>query len=176
LQDRFQLKLHEAVEQVPMYAMAAAPGGIRLKPFQEGDCVNIDRGIFPYPGGFKYGRDPKPPCNWIGWGVNGPNRTFEGGSVTMSRVAELGDLFMDRHILEKTGIEGKFNIHLEYLPDEHTPTHIPMRGFEVDPASDIPKAPTIFRAIEEQLGLHLESTDGPHGYVAVDSAERPNLN
>jgi uncharacterized protein (TIGR03435 family) len=176
LEDRFQLRLHSAVEQVPMYALTVAPGGIRLKPFQEGECVNIDRGMFPYPGGFKYGRDPKPPCNWIGWGVNGPNRTFEGGSVTMSRVAELGDLFMDRHILEKTGIEGKFNVHLEYLPDEHTPTNIPMRGFEIDPSSDIPRASTIFRAIEEQLGLRLESTDGPHGYVAIDSVERPNLN
>jgi len=177
LQDRFQLKLDKRVEQIPMYALSLAPGGLKLKSVTDDDCVQIGRGVFPYPGGFKYGRDPKPPCNWIGWGINGPNRTFEGGAVTMSRFTDIGDLFLDRHVLDQTGVSGRFNIHLEYLPDEHATPKVPLlAGDQVDPNSSIPKAPTIFRAIEEQLGLRLEATQGPRGYVMIDSAERPSLN
>jgi uncharacterized protein (TIGR03435 family) len=177
LEDRFHLQTHRRNETVPMYALTAASGGLRLTPFEEGNCVEIASGIFPYPGGFKWGRDPKPPCNWIGWDVNGPNRTVEGGSVQLSRLAEaLGDLFMDRHVLDQTGVPTKFNLHLEYLPDEHTPANLPGPMRSSDPASTAPRAPTIFRAIEEQLGLKLESAQGPREYIAIDGMDRPDLN
>jgi uncharacterized protein (TIGR03435 family) len=177
LQDRFQLKIHTTVDQVPMYALSVGPAGIRLKPFEDGNCVNIENGIFPYPGGFKFGRDPKPPCNWIGWSVNGPNRTVEGGSVPLSRLASaLGDFFMDRHVLDQTGVSTKFNLHLEYLPDEHTPMRLPDPSMAPDPTSSVQKAPTIFTAIEQQLGLKLESTSAPKGYIVIDGVERPGLN
>ena len=177
LEDRFHLRFHTATEQVPMYAMSVASGGLKLKPFEAGNCVDIEKGIFPYPGGFRFGRDPKPPCHWIGWDVNGPNFTLEGGSVQLSRVSgALGELFLDRHVLDQTAITTEFNIHLEYLPDEHAPLRVRDPKMTVDPLSNIPKAPTIFTAIEQQLGLKLESTTGQKGYVMIDAADRPEQN
>jgi uncharacterized protein (TIGR03435 family) len=167
LEDRFRLQSHREVEQVPMYALTVASGGLKLKPMEEGDCVPIVNGRFDWAPG------KKPHCRWVGWAVNGPNRTFEGGGVPLSRLAELGDLFLDRHIIDRTGVTDVFNIHLEYRPDEHTPLKLPDPRMAVDPSSDIPPAPTIFTAIEQQLGLKLESIQAPHGYIVIDHVERP---
>ena len=85
-------------------------------------------------------------CTWTGWGVNGPNRTLIAGGLPLSRLAEdLGELIMDRNVLDKTGVTGVFNIRLEYAPDETTPAKIPSRD-PVDLSSDIPRAATIFTA------------------------------
>lgn len=163
LEDRFQLKTHREVEEVPIYALTLANGGLKLKPMEEGGCVPDG----PPEGG-------KPPCGWTGWGINGPNRTMEGGGVPLSRfAADLGDLFMDHHVLDKTGITGVFNIHLEYAPDEHTPARIP-GGLIVDLTSNIPRAAPILTALEQQLGLTLVPEKGPHGFIVIDRVERPS--
>jgi uncharacterized protein (TIGR03435 family) len=166
LEERFHLQSHREVEQVPMYALTVGGGGLKLKPMEEGGCVPFESGMFTWTPG------TKPPCRWTGWAVHGPNRTVEGGGVPLSRLAEtLGDVIVDRHVIEQTGITDLFDIHLEYTPDEHTPTRF--RGRDLVDPSDAAPAPTIFTAIEQQLGLKLESIQGPHGYIVIDHVERP---
>jgi uncharacterized protein (TIGR03435 family) len=166
LEDRFHLQSHREVEQVPMYALTVAAGRLKLKPMEEGDCVSIENGVFTWAPG------KKPHCRWTGWAVHGPNRTVEGGGVPLSRLAEtLGSVIMDRHVIDQTGVTDIFNIHLEYTADEHTPPKFPGHDI-VDPSDAVP-APTIFTAIEQQLGLKLKSIQGPHEYTVIDHVERP---
>jgi uncharacterized protein (TIGR03435 family) len=169
LEDRFRLKTHREIEEAPMYALTVAKSGLKLKPIKEGDCLPDGPPEWPQGG--------KPPCGWTGWGVNGPNRTLLGGGVPLRAVTSaLGDLIMDRHVIDKTGITETFNIRLEYAPEENTRCLGPPKVCTVDPSSDIQPGPSIFAAFEQQLGLKLESTKGPHGYIVVDHVERPSEN
>ncbi|HEX6464368.1 MAG TPA: TIGR03435 family protein, partial [Vicinamibacterales bacterium] len=116
-------------------------------------------------------RGEKPPC---GIGVMGSERgsteTLALNGQTMDGVAGWLSATLDRHVLNKTGIEGKFIIYLEYTPDEHTPRlH---NGTAFDPATSDPSGPNIFAALEK-LGLKIEPTKGPKGYIVIDRAERP---
>lgn len=173
LEDRFHLKTHREVEQVPMYALTVAGSGLKLRPMEQGGCIEVPVGG-PMP---EQKPGDKPVCHGAGWGANGPNRTIEGGGVPLSELAEdLGDIFLDRHVIDQTGITDLFNIHLEYLPDEHTLLRPPFNNdphLKIDPTSDVPPAPTIFTALEEQLGLKLVSITGPHGFIVIDHVERP---
>jgi len=88
---------------------------------------------------------------------------------------------MDRHVIDNTGISGKFNIRLEFAPDEHVPgpDKRERAGPPVAPVEapePEPDAPFIFIALEKQLGLKLESTRGPHGFLVIDHIERPSPN
>lgn len=166
LEDRFQLRTHRIVEQVPMYDLTVSAGGLKLKPMEPGGCD-------PSP---RYEKNEKPPCGWTGWGVHGPNRTIEAGGVPLSRLAEaLGDIFMDHHVLDKTGVSTIFNLKLEYAPDEHTPFKLP-RVMPLDLSSNIPRGETMFTAIEHQLGLTLVPATGPHGVIVIDGVDRPRMN
>jgi uncharacterized protein (TIGR03435 family) len=66
-----------------------------------------------------------------------------------------------RPLVDKTGLTGTFDIHLEFSPDEDA----------VDAA-----IPSIFTALQEQLGLRLESSKGPVEVLVIDRVERPGAN
>jgi uncharacterized protein (TIGR03435 family) len=85
---------------------------------------------------------------------------------------------LDRHVLNQTGVDGKFVIYLEYAPDDHAPALSiravdQPRGDSATAASD-PAGPTIFAALEK-LGLKIEPAKGPKGYIVIDRAERPSV-
>ncbi len=178
LEDRFQLRMHRDTEEIPMYALTVAKGGLKMKPAQEGDCQQPETG----PDGRgtvikNVGLNDKPYCGWMGGPSNGPNRTVMGGAVTLSRLAEvLGDFALGRHVIDRTGISDKFVIRLEYAPDESTPCTMPASMCAVETTSDIPLGSSIFSAIEQQLGLKLEPIKGPHGFFVIDHVERPSEN
>jgi uncharacterized protein (TIGR03435 family) len=70
---------------------------------------------------------------------------------------------MDRPIINKTGIAGLYTIHLEFANDRGT-------------ADDFAAGPSVFTAVQEQLGLKLEPARGPGMFVVIDSVERPSEN
>jgi uncharacterized protein (TIGR03435 family) len=81
---------------------------------------------------------------------------------------------MERPVIDKTGIAGRFDFHLEFTPDESTP------GLRISPAgvgpNDPPVSASLLTAIQEQLGLKLESGKGPGEFLVIDSVERPSEN
>lgn len=169
LEERFQLKVHRETDQAPMYALTVAKGGLRMKPMQEGDCAPSGPPRWPEGG--------KPLCKWIGWDIHGPNRRLLLGGITMDRLAgALAELLLDRNVLNRTGITDAFVARLEYAPDENTRCIGLAQMCDVDAASAIPAGPTIFRALEEQLGLKLEPIKGPKEHIVVDQVERPSEN
>jgi uncharacterized protein (TIGR03435 family) len=166
LQDRFQLSMHRVIEEVPMYALTVAKGGLKLKPMEAGGCTPLDptRHQDPFPPG------QKPLCI-THVGSDGPNWTLDAAGRTLSQLAWALSVTADRHVIDRTGIGGLFIFHLVFERDENTPGGIPDR-----PHSDVPPGPSVFTVLEQQLGLKLVPDKGPRGYVVIDHVERPSQN
>jgi uncharacterized protein (TIGR03435 family) len=85
-------------------------------------------------------------------------------------VSILQRAILDRPVVDKTGLKGRFDFDLEWAPDET------QFGGEVPVApGDAPSAP-LFSAIQQELGLKLEATKGPVEALVVDNVERPSAN
>ena len=74
-----------------------------------------------------------------------------------------------RLVTDRTGLSGRFEVNLEFTPEQMPP---PRAGGPPMPAID-PNGPTIFTALQEQLGLKLEPERAPVDVLVIDRAERP---
>ena len=84
---------------------------------------------------------------------------------------------LDRQVINQTGITGLFAIHLVYMPSESgSPSsgNDPAGGPFTMPAGVA--EPSIFAAVQQQLGLKLEPTKGPGEFLVIDHVERPSEN
>ena len=155
LTDRFKLAVHTETKELPVYELVVAKGGPKLTEAKTGDT---------YPNGFK-GPD--------GVGHGGMMRIDGRGKLTAQGIpmANLVDILsrqLHRTIVDKTGLTGKYDFNLEYTPDDAPRGDGPAHG---DAAAPDPNGPTIFTALEEQLGLHLNSTKGPVKTIIIDHIE-----
>ena len=104
---------------------------------------------------------------------------FVGGEV---RVGQLTNLLGFRlgavRVLDKTELTDRFNFVMEFVLDENSPgPGVPGAELPAPPQpADIPRAATIFTAIEEQLGLRLEPARAPREFIVIDRVERPSPN
>jgi uncharacterized protein (TIGR03435 family) len=164
-EDRFHLKIHRENPEGPVYALTLAKGSSKLKPFKEGSCsqMPLTRPVPAPPPGQRF-------CNML-ISFRGP--TVEAGGSTLTEFSKLLNLILDRPVIDKTGVAGRFDIHLEFAPDQVIPGLPP--PLPNAPATD-PAGPTIFTAIQEQLGLKLEPARGPVEILVIDSIERPSGN
>jgi len=176
LEDRFKLRIHRESHEVPVYALTIARGGPRLEPFQEGTCVAVPvplvEPLAELPPGRRY-------CRGSGLS-NGatPNSVIALEGVTLDRFAEtLGSPLMGlgRPVVNKTGLIGKFNIRLEYATPPVDPARFPKIAAARAGAGE-PTAPSIETALQEQLGLKLESAKGVGHRFVIESIERPSAN
>ena len=167
LEDSFHLKYRRVTQDVPVYSLEVAPGGFKLQQAQPGDCV-------PYQPGTPFSPGPKPYCiNHGGW--NGPNWIVDAGAQTIASLANmLAGMASDRPVLDKTGITGLYTYHLEFAHDASTPGDFPagMNPFANAPAN-IPQAPTLAAALEQQLGLTILPDKGPRETIVIDAVTRP---
>ena len=165
LEERFRLKIHRETEEVPMFELKVAKGGLKLKPIKEGDCA-------PYDGdSFAAG---KVTCGHMTSGGTGPNAVWTFTGFKLSAVAGRLSRTLGRHVIDRTGITDEFIIRLAFHPDENTPGIVwpPER----DGDTSEPAAASIFTALEEQLGLKVEKTRAPRGFLVIDHVERPSSN
>ncbi len=176
LEDRFQLKIHRDTEDVPMYDLAVAKGGLKLKPMEPGGCIEHDptKGtdaseMFP-PG--------KTPMCTIWLHMNGPDWVLDAAGQNPGSLVGMLSNALNRHVFDKTGVTGLYTFHLQFARDETTPDRRPPAQISsaLFPPTDIPSAPSIFTVMEQQLGLKLEPDKGPRGYIVIDHLERPSEN
>jgi uncharacterized protein (TIGR03435 family) len=168
LEDRFKLKIHRETREVPVYFVTVAKGGLKLPPFKEGGCAPPDPNQPRSPGQL-------PACGALGIRVNGLNLTLAPRGITIEEfVSDFLPTILDRPVIDKTGVAGKFDFSLQFSADESTPG-VRINSAGVGP-NDPPPAPSIFTAIQEQLGLKLESGKGPGEFLIIDSVERPSEN
>ena len=178
LEDRFKLKVRRETRNVPAYALTVAAGGPKMQPYL-GDCV-ADSVLPPLPPGQKH-------CWEIGDGER-KEANFSPHFAPDSVVYDLNGfslwLFVitDRPVLNKTGIAGRFFMDLVFAPDQATPGALARlaimarRNGSAVPAPSNPPGPSIFAALEQQLGLRLEPTTAPRDFIIIDRVERPTAN
>ena len=101
--------------------------------------------------------------------IEGPGQ-MTGVKATMSMFASTLSRPLQRHVIDETGIKGAYNFKLQFVPDQN-----PSKPGEdgVIPTDD---GPSIFTALQEQLGLNLKATKGPVEVLVIDHAEKPAPN
>jgi uncharacterized protein (TIGR03435 family) len=151
LADRFQLLVHRESKEEQVYILEVAKGGAK---FQESKATG------PNGGRMRMGRGE-----------------LNGESVGMDFIVQVLSNQVRRTVLDKTGLKGKYDIKLTWTPDisqGFSPGPLPA-GVEPPPPPD-PNGPTIFSALQDQLGLRLESGKGPVELIVIDRAEKASEN
>jgi uncharacterized protein (TIGR03435 family) len=171
LADRFKLAVHTESREVPIYSLSLArrdaKTGSQLRPAAV-DCVAMfaarGRGgpppAPPQPG-------ERPPC-----GMRLGPGNLSGGGVTMAQLSTTLSQFVQRVVVDRTGLTGNFDIDLTWTPDQ-----LPQGRGEPPPGVQLPpidpNGPSIFTAVQEQLGLKLDSQRGPVDVLVIDRVEQP---
>jgi uncharacterized protein (TIGR03435 family) len=170
LEDRFRLKIHRETKEVPVYALTVGKNGPKLQAFKERSCAPNDP---EKPPPAAPGQTRPTLCGSYSIGLKGANLTLDVHRRTMTEFSR--QLHLDRPVIDKTGIAGLFDFHLEFASDGTTAGFFPP-GFQVPAPSDSPSGPSIFTAVQEQLGLKLEPAKGSGELLVVDGVERPSEN
>jgi uncharacterized protein (TIGR03435 family) len=188
LAERFKLVVHNGSREMPIYALVAArsdktlgpqihpttidcaavAGQSTLKEKEGKDKSKEQRGGAPAA---PPARGQRLPCTM----KMEPGR-MSAGATTMATLASGLAGSVQRIVLDRTGITGTFAIELTWTPDQmprgsagSDPTK--NKGVKIDP-----NGPSIFTALREQLGLKLESTNGPVDVLIIDRVEHPTEN
>ena len=176
LEDRFQLKVHKEARDKPVYALTLMKDASKLQPMKDGSCVPID--LDNLPRGNSPGATPPKYCG-------GGSVQFRQGNliadVPGATMAEFAGRFLagnvDRPIVDKTGLTGRYDIHLEFSRDLTPPAPANLGGAEApNTQSQAPAGPSIFTALQQQLGLKLTPDKAPIEVIVVDRAEKPSAN
>ena len=164
LADRFKLALHHEMKELPVYVLVVAKNGPK---FHE----SADTPDAPAPSG--------PPA------PNEPQRRHTlrmNGPGNVSAIAQNLDIFADvlshqlgRPVLNKTGLKGDYDFTLKWTPDEGRAQMPGGPPGEATPSADA-NGPSIFTALQEQLGLKLELQKGPMDTIVIDHVDRPSEN
>lgn len=171
LEDRFKLKVHRETKEGPVYALVLAKGGAKIKLSRDQSPENVDGPAPP-------GAGPNHGAIRIGAG------NLVGNAVTLSWFATMLSQRLDRLIVDKTNLTGRYDIRLQWTPNageypydlggNRLPTSIiDMSGTAV---TLDPSGPSIFSAMQEQLGLKLESAKAPVELLVIDHVEKPSEN
>jgi len=164
LKDRFKLAMHNETRETPMFALVVArsdgkPGPQLIK--SDFDCAAYFAGTHAPP---QPGRTPDCATR-INLG------TLYGKAIPMSTLATSLAPFVGRFTVDKTGLTGGFDVELTWAPD---PAFLNGSNPSADPPN--PSGPSIFAALQEQLGLKLVSDKGPLAVLVVDHLEEPSAN
>ena len=146
LADRFRLKVHTEKKVAPVYALIVGKKGPKLK---KAEGTEEGKVFFR--------------------GSTGPDSrqmiTLTGKNSTMQDLVDLYMKFMDRPVVDQTGLKERFDFTMDYEANTDEPE--PMRDLV---------GPALFKALEDRLGLKLEATKAPVGILVIDHAEKPSGN
>jgi uncharacterized protein (TIGR03435 family) len=171
LAERFNLALHRDTKELPVYELTVAKGGLKT---QDASCVNRDPNGPPPPFGSKL-------CGGVRSAMfpAGSSR-LEGFGVPMSKLVEVLADRIGRIVVDKTGFSGTFNFQLDFSPEDAASIPKPAPTGAAGPERPIlgtnMQAPTIFAALQEQLGLRLQAVKGQVEVLVVDHVQRPSPN
>lgn len=149
LSDRFKLSFHREQKVFSIYELELASGGPKLKPSRApaDDPPALISTVYPQ-------RIVLP----------ARNATMDDLTSLLQRAV------LDRPVVNKSGLPGRFDFDLTWAPDET------QFGGDVPVASSDAPRPPLFTAMQEELGLRLEATRGPINAIVIDTAERPTAN
>jgi uncharacterized protein (TIGR03435 family) len=152
LEDRFKLRAHRETKELPVYALTVAKGGLKLPEPKEGSCGDT-------------------PCGRVMVRIaRFGGAQIQGGKITMAELVRVLSNMMGRTVIDKTGFTGEFDVQLQFALDDA------IAGLPKPPGPPDEGALSVFVAVQEQLGLKLESTKGPVEVLVIDHVERPSGN
>jgi uncharacterized protein (TIGR03435 family) len=178
LEDRFQLRFHRETRNLPIYTLNIGKSGARLPQPKEDGCVSQD-GAAPSPAGVSSARgagSATVPCGVPVITAMPFAGRIAGGKTSMPQLLRILQLVLGRPVADRTGITGPFDVRLDFARDEVT------AGLTLPPGSTPPAEdaatlpPSILSAIQDQLGLKLESAKGPVEVLVIEHVERPTSN
>jgi uncharacterized protein (TIGR03435 family) len=172
LADRFKLMVHRETRDLPVYVLQLGKNGLQLPAPKEGSCVTPDPNTPPTPPA--PGQPPRQRCGTAVISMSTQGTRILGGQISIAEFARVLSVAVARPVIDKTGFVGTFDADLAFLPDQAT-SGLPNPGPGLLPPPD-PTAVTIFTAIQEQLGLRLESDKGTVEVLVIDSVQRPSEN
>ena len=170
LVDKFKFTYHFADVEQPVYNLVVDKGGLKIKEAKPGEAS-------PY--NFKTSDGSLNP--------DGTRVAYTGAGVTMrtapdgqsmwvfqqSHFSSFAKDFLStqtgRHVIDKTGLTGPYNFALTFAPEQRIVNAAP----DSDESAAEPSRASIFTALQEQIGLKLESAKGPVSHLFVDHIERP---
>jgi uncharacterized protein (TIGR03435 family) len=161
LADNFKLKSSRQPRDVSIYALVVANGGPRMKEVKPGD---------PHPNATK-GADGIP-IEGMSLSKTGPNQ-ITGQEISMAILVQPLSGITGRQVVDKTGLTGTYDFTLKWSPDQGT---APMSRESETSASRTDSGPSIFTAVQEQLGLKLEARKSSMPVLVVDHIEQPSEN
>jgi uncharacterized protein (TIGR03435 family) len=179
LQDRFKLKLHRETRQLAVFKLRVAKGGVKMPPAKPGDCTpNTPDAVPAAPLPRPAPGESRPMvffCDILRTGARGLTRSMEGHGISPEALAStLSQTELNRSVLNKTGLHGRFDVNLTWAVDPTIPGLSDNLGGA--PVRDADPQPTIFAAVQEQLGLRLEAGRGPVEVLVIDRIEEPSQN
>jgi uncharacterized protein (TIGR03435 family) len=146
LEERFRLAVHRETKQEPVYELVVARGGPKLKEVP--DSANASQS-----------------------GLHTERQKIVGTAARAPMLARVLAGRLGRSVIDKTGLTGKYDFTLEYTPDPG-----PLAGEQDAPPPPDSSGPSLFTALQDQLGLKLESAKGPVEVLVIDHAEKPDAN
>ena len=195
LRDRFSMVARIETREMPILALVLAKSDGRLGPQLKPSAVDcaalgaargrgpiggpppdgrggpsLDGRGGPPPPGTPFSLGERPMC-----GSRGAFGQMIAGGMTMPQFVQQLSRMTGRIVVDRTGLTGGYDLDLKFTPaPEQMPLGPPPPGVEVPPID--PNGPTLFTALEEQLGLKLDSQRGPVEVVVIDRIERPAEN
>jgi uncharacterized protein (TIGR03435 family) len=165
LADRTKLTVHSETRDLPIYFLVIAKGGPKLQESKPGDT-------YPNAPTFPDGTRA---------GAGASYETRDGAAVSqaisMTHLAGMLTSELGRPVFDKTGLTGTYDFTMRYTPDDRLQ---PPPGLAPNERPPLPppdsNAPSLFDALQQQLGLKLESGKGPVEIIVIDHVERPTGN
>ena len=169
IEDRFQLKMHRETRELPIYELLVGKNGSKVKLSEDqGPLQPPEKGSPPLPPPQRGGPVPR--------GMMAVGRgNLNAGGVTLANFVQVLSQQLGRPVLDKTNLKGLYDIKLQWSPElgqGQFPPGVP----EPPPPPPDASGPSIFTAVQEQLGLRLESAKGPVEVLVIDSVEKPTEN
>jgi uncharacterized protein (TIGR03435 family) len=160
LADRFRLVIRRETREVPTYALVVARDDGRLGPRMQPsttDCTAqaaVGRGAAP----------PPPASGQLLCGTRMSPASINAGGMTMPRLATTLTGIIGRLVTDDTRLTGTYDLQLAFTPEQPLPN---------SPSPADSDAPSIFTAVQEQLGLKLNASRGRGDVVVIEAIEQP---
>jgi uncharacterized protein (TIGR03435 family) len=165
LADRFELKAHWETREMPTYNLVAAKNGIKIKPSADQSPITVDAApanlSSPLRGTSRTIAKPSP---------SGFALSLSGDALPIDTLVSLFQSYAGRPLFDKTGLSGLFDVKLEFFLESSGGNPA------AQPTAAEPSGPIFATAIEEQLGLKLESARDPVEVLVIDSVQKPSEN
>jgi len=162
LADRFKLTLHRETRNLQVYELVVAEGGPKLKEVKP---------AFLNPNGIN---GPEGPLPAKGMMTMGPGELTDQGTTLAPLLEQLSGQ-LGHTFLDKTGLKGNYDFSLRWTPDETEAGMMKLMGSAPanEGAASASSGPTLFAALEDQLGLKLVPQTAPMQVLVIDHVEKP---